>query len=409
MLRSKFVAAQSSRHRTAALALYRALVRTASRVPLPQEVQKPAPVGGPLVQIVRKRFAKNTPYTSYRLIYAAMTAGYKFLSLLTKAQTPDSPEYHQVVNHLQGLHRTSEASRSAAPQRTRKPPTLPSEPLLINTAQPWETPKYTSNILPRPKSSLPKYRKVPSLCTTADSQPFVRILKPQPRALSRMVGRKGRIFTNRIMSIMETDEDLVPEAALEDEWDNLMVDLMEKEKREHQHEHEGRALELDDPKETFSWSVQLTRLWWEWKIETTWEDWIARGDALQELVEKEEILLAQEKGINTTKRNRQPVQYDKTNDPDDKRPNVGQSPFPVLPVVAAVKAIWAAQPSSNNPEDKMVDPFISETWAALVQSETSRMLRWMKRGAYGQNVDSLPFEYSWKRPEKETKSQPSPE
>jgi hypothetical protein len=31
----------------------------------------------PVVQIVRKRFAKNTPYTSFRLIYASMAAGYK--------------------------------------------------------------------------------------------------------------------------------------------------------------------------------------------------------------------------------------------------------------------------------------------------------------------------------------------
>ena len=81
MGRSQFIAANSSRHRTAALALYRALIRTASRVPLPKEIQKPGSVG-PLVQIVRKRFAKNTPYTSFRLVYAAMTAGYKVVNII---------------------------------------------------------------------------------------------------------------------------------------------------------------------------------------------------------------------------------------------------------------------------------------------------------------------------------------
>lgn len=79
MSRSPFIAARNSRHRTAALALYRALIRTASRVPVAEETS-------PIVKIVRRRFAKNTGYTSFRLIYAAMTAGYKVSSTIRLSQ-----------------------------------------------------------------------------------------------------------------------------------------------------------------------------------------------------------------------------------------------------------------------------------------------------------------------------------
>lgn len=72
MSRSTFIAARNSRHRTAALALYRALIRTASRIPVAQDVAQK-----PISQIVRRRVEKNSGYTSFRLIYAAMAAGYK--------------------------------------------------------------------------------------------------------------------------------------------------------------------------------------------------------------------------------------------------------------------------------------------------------------------------------------------
>lgn len=76
MLRSPFVPARNSRHRHAALALYRALVKTGKKVPLPKGLKEAGPVH-PIVHLVRKRFAKNSNYTSLRLVYAAMAAGYK--------------------------------------------------------------------------------------------------------------------------------------------------------------------------------------------------------------------------------------------------------------------------------------------------------------------------------------------
>ena len=75
MPRSYFVPAQNSRHRIAALALYRALIRTARQITLPQDAQRgPA---HPVVHLVRQRFQGNKTYTSLRLVYSSMAAGYK--------------------------------------------------------------------------------------------------------------------------------------------------------------------------------------------------------------------------------------------------------------------------------------------------------------------------------------------
>jgi hypothetical protein len=58
------------------LALYRALLRTGSNVPLPKDLH-PDGKRHPIVKLLKKRFAKNAPLTSLRLIYDSMAAGYK--------------------------------------------------------------------------------------------------------------------------------------------------------------------------------------------------------------------------------------------------------------------------------------------------------------------------------------------
>ncbi|KAL7794335.1 hypothetical protein V8C37DRAFT_376286 [Trichoderma ceciliae] len=392
MSRSTFIAARNSRHRTAALALYRALVRTASRIPVAEDTaQKAKPGASPIVRIVRRRFAGNTPYTSFRLIFAAMAAGYKFLSLLTKAQTPDSPEHKQILQHLRSVRNTAAASR-AVPRPPQRNPVLPPEPLLINIAKAGEPPKYVSNILPRPRDSLTGPRKVPSVSATADGQPFVRIKKPQPHALSRMIGRKNRIFEGRIMNMMDIDERVVDEAALEDEWDIMMDGLLAKEsyKRPRRQDYSGRAAgEETSPKmETFSWSVQLSRLWWEWKVEKTWEDWIARGEALHDLVEQERSLAEQERGgvDPAEKNNRRTASRRDTLEFDDSPPNVGVSSVsPSVLLEAARRNLPRGSESAR--DEEMLDPFLSPAWAALVKSQQGRMLKWTGRRAAGRGGD----------------------
>lgn len=76
MQRSHFIPARNGRHRTAALALYRSLVREGGRVPVPPQTQ-PGGSMHPVVYLIKKRFAANRSCSSARLLYAAMTAGYQ--------------------------------------------------------------------------------------------------------------------------------------------------------------------------------------------------------------------------------------------------------------------------------------------------------------------------------------------
>ena len=76
MPRSFFVPAQNSRHRVAALALYRALVRISRQITLPQDAQHKRSVH-PVAHLVRQRFEAHKTYTSLRLVYSSMATGYK--------------------------------------------------------------------------------------------------------------------------------------------------------------------------------------------------------------------------------------------------------------------------------------------------------------------------------------------
>jgi hypothetical protein len=76
MLPNPFVPARSSRHRLACLALYRALVREGQRVPLPDDVLASGTTH-PIKHLVRRQFRRNKGDVSKRLVYSALSAGYK--------------------------------------------------------------------------------------------------------------------------------------------------------------------------------------------------------------------------------------------------------------------------------------------------------------------------------------------
>lgn len=76
-----FKPARSSRHRTACFALYRALVRQAVGVPLPDDLQLPPSASGrakthPVHHLVKRQFRRNADDVSKRLVFAALAAGY---------------------------------------------------------------------------------------------------------------------------------------------------------------------------------------------------------------------------------------------------------------------------------------------------------------------------------------------
>lgn len=72
----QFVPARDSRHRHACLALYRALVREGRRIPLPADILADQSVH-PIQHMIRKQFRRNKGDTGQRVVFAALTAGYK--------------------------------------------------------------------------------------------------------------------------------------------------------------------------------------------------------------------------------------------------------------------------------------------------------------------------------------------
>lgn len=77
MARTHFIPARDSRHHAAVVALYRALARTARKITLPDQIGVIYADSDPIQSILRRRFEKNAKDTSPRLVFAALTAGYK--------------------------------------------------------------------------------------------------------------------------------------------------------------------------------------------------------------------------------------------------------------------------------------------------------------------------------------------
>ena len=73
----QFIPARSPRHRQACIALFRALVRQGQRVPLPSDLAAAAAELSPIRELVRRQFARNRADVSPRIVYAALSAGYK--------------------------------------------------------------------------------------------------------------------------------------------------------------------------------------------------------------------------------------------------------------------------------------------------------------------------------------------
>ncbi|KAF4122083.1 DNA repair protein [Geosmithia morbida] len=239
-----FVPARNSRHRIAALALYRALVRSARQVELPTEQKQ---VGGglsssgktvhPLADMVKRRFQSNKSYTSLRLVYSSMSAGYKFLSILTKARIVDSPEHDRVVNLIRQPQakktsdRSSGSSSSSSQPKPKKQTTSGEKgqkkkrpPLLVNVAEPGQPPRYTGR--PRPASILKHPRRVPTLCAESLGYPFLRYRKPHPPTLDSMVARNRMLWEARVASVIRAEEEMAPAAALEDRWEDALQEEM---------------------------------------------------------------------------------------------------------------------------------------------------------------------------------------
>ncbi|KAG6035141.1 hypothetical protein E4U19_004956 [Claviceps sp. Clav32 group G5] len=358
MQRQRFVPARNSRHRIAALSLYRALLRSADKVATPDQ--------SALRYAVRSRFVVDRPLTSLRLVYASMAAGYKFLSMLVKAQDQTSTEHAQVISHLRRMPPPPNRTPPSPP-----PPKLPpKEPFLVNISK-TDAPHY-----------VPTYRlqsKVHNLnlCATSDGLPFLRLKKPQPPALSKMIGQKGIFYRKTMLKWLETDEEPTWQATQEDEWENLMAAQMRQEGLSGVEVRDAEASRFLTS--SYRWSVKLTKLWWEWKLEKMSRDWVARGEALNKFFEEEKHPASVPEASSSSS----PSSSSSSRGGDEKvalqadkmtlgpPPNVGVMPVSQFPVSEAIEAQLKRMGISPGQEPE-VDPFIGPRWNALVECEIQK-------------------------------------
>ncbi|KFA67922.1 hypothetical protein S40285_05940 [Stachybotrys chlorohalonatus IBT 40285] len=341
MLRSRFVPANNSRHRTAALALYRALLRTSKQVPLPS-----------------KTVTKGKAFPSVHPV------AHLFLYFLSLAQTEGSPEHTHVVQYVSRHKRlhplTPRGRRAKQAAATPADAALYAGPLLTRIETPGELPSYVPGIRPRPKEALTGSRKIPSLSTTAQGMPFLRIRKPQPAIMSKMIGQCDRKYKEMMARLTSAEEDMAVDAALEDQWDRLVEQQM-------MQEYGGDRKAPNEAHATFVWSVALTRLWLKWRVENMWQKWNARGEALNKIVEQERALLAQESADTASPEDQVTVSTrSQQQGPSEPRiRHLFEDPFKEQ--FHLVRLALRAHQDANSDDSK--DLTLSRAWSTIIDAE----------------------------------------
>ncbi|KAI0483782.1 hypothetical protein F4859DRAFT_411691 [Xylaria cf. heliscus] len=304
------VPARDSRHRAACLALYRALLRLAPQISLPANLATGWGANkNPIALQISRAFRRNTQDTSPRIIHPTMSAGYRMLSVLHSAATsPKSTDHASIITFLES--RLAERQRSLA--NRPPPPTGPKPgsprpgtlPLLVRVSTPrGAPPEYATPYRPRPHEELggTGRRKIPRLDMAGDF-PFLRLKKPQPTELSRVLGQRIKKRVVRMEAAQEMEEYDIPEAALEDAWDEEMDRLMREEGEGEDYEEEEewprrtRSGRNTDPGLSYAASLRWYGLK-DLRDRMTRErlEQVARADAMRRLIKQEAALAAAEK------------------------------------------------------------------------------------------------------------------
>ncbi|KAH7414355.1 hypothetical protein DE146DRAFT_32587 [Phaeosphaeria sp. MPI-PUGE-AT-0046c] len=197
---------QSTQHRVAAIALYRALLSRCSSAPLPGDDR------AALRNAVQNRFRRSKNMQSPTMLGLSFKAGYEALDHLDAASTKDTASLAALTKVISKLPR----NLTCAPRRrTFASPSLSPQERLA--CQPPEN--AVLNVRPYAKTSGP--RRVP-LLASANGVPFLRLTKPQPPALSRVIRqrlvKKMNVFNTKVM----LNNWWLPMAKQEDEWDALV-------------------------------------------------------------------------------------------------------------------------------------------------------------------------------------------
>ncbi|KAL2161884.1 hypothetical protein VTH06DRAFT_7668 [Thermothelomyces fergusii] len=291
---SLYIPARSSRHRVACFALYRSLIRQGLRVPLPDELTKNSPLGpaNPIQTLIRNGFRRNKRDTSPRLVVSALKNGYRFLGLLSRAADASTPEHASVLaflreNEARVLAVKAKAAEEAAKRVSTAP--IPGRTTLITkVSAEGEPPVYVPTGPPRPLSAFKSGVRKPPLLVAATGVPFLRLKKPQPRFLERVIRQTLNRRAKKAIRIMEMQNEGMADAAEEDEWEQLVAMMLTKK----DWQQPGRLMEKREPtyRDSLSEAIMLTIE----SIDKEREDSIARAKALWQIVLAEQEMAAKE-------------------------------------------------------------------------------------------------------------------
>ncbi|EAT85796.1 hypothetical protein HBH56_033060 [Parastagonospora nodorum] len=196
----------STQHRVAAIALYRALLSRCSSAPLADDDRVS------LRNAIRNKFRRNRNLQSPYLLGLSYKAGYETLDHLDASSNGNSASLDILKQLVPQLSKS--ITRTPRPRVYPAPISPPKERL---SCLPPE--RAVLNVRPFAKTSGP--RRVP-IIATANGVPFLRLTKPQPPALSRMLRQRLTSKMNLFNVKVTLGNWWLPMAQQEDEWDALV-------------------------------------------------------------------------------------------------------------------------------------------------------------------------------------------
>ncbi|KAJ4296649.1 hypothetical protein N0V90_006697 [Kalmusia sp. IMI 367209] len=198
-----------TQHRVAeAIALYRALLSRCSSAPLLDNTRVL------LHNAIRAKFRQNRKLQSPYQLGLVFRAGYEVLDLLDSPATGNAKSVDILKSLIPSLPR-----RITRTPSLRQPPTSPSRPSMKHPLAALPPEKAVLNVRPFAKTSGPRH--VPILAS-ANGVPFLRIKKPQPPALSRILRQKLERRINRFHLKVLLTNYWIPMSNYEDEWDIIL-------------------------------------------------------------------------------------------------------------------------------------------------------------------------------------------
>ncbi|KAH6860970.1 hypothetical protein BKA58DRAFT_392546 [Alternaria rosae] len=200
---------RSTQHRVAAIALYRALLSRCSSAPLPDDDRLS------LFNAIRNKFRRNRKIQSPYQLGLSFKAGYETLDHLDASATGDTASASTLTQLISQLPRGLTRAPPIRPYEKTTLPDLPKERLACLPPE-----RAVLNVRPYATTSGP--RRVPVLAS-ANGVPFLRLTKPQPPALSRVIQqrlrRKIELFDTRVL----LENWWLPICQQEDVWDVLIT------------------------------------------------------------------------------------------------------------------------------------------------------------------------------------------